>query len=89
MKDSELISETQVDFNLIESDVNEEVLKADTIKINTLPQEILEPSEEIKIKEYKEDVIQEDNFTTSTPEVTRAVRDFHTGKVEWEFGFSS
>ena len=89
MNDSELISETQVDFNLIESDVNEEVLKADTIKINTLPQEILEPSEEIKIKEYTEDLIQEDNFTTSTPEVTRAVRDFHTGKVEWEFGFSS
>ena len=89
MNDSELISENQVDFNLVESNVNEEVLKADTIKINTLPQEILEPSEETKITEYNEKVIQEDNFIPTAPEVTRPIRDFHTGKVEWEFGFSS
>lgn len=89
MNDSELISETEVDFNLVESDVNEEVLKADTIKINTLPHEILEHGEETKTIEYNEEVIQEDNFIPSTPEVTRPVRDFHTGKVAWEFGFSS
>lgn len=89
MNDSELISESQVDFNLTESNLNEEVLKTDTIKINTLPHEILEHVEETKITEYNEEVIQEDNFIPSTSEVTRPMRDFHTGKVEWEFGFSS
>ncbi|MBK9097597.1 MAG: STAS domain-containing protein [bacterium] len=86
---TELISETSADFTLVESSEDEEVLKADTIKINSLPQKVLTPEQELETSTFRQEEFNENNFVSETQEVIRPDKHFHTGKVEWEFGFSS
>jgi anti-anti-sigma factor len=86
---TELISETPANFALVESSENEEILKADTIKINSLPQELLASEEEPETSTFSQEEFNENNFVSETQEVIRPDKHFQIGKVEWEFGFSS
>ena len=86
---SEVNSDPQTDFNLPEILDGEEVLKADTIKINSLPQQPILPVEESEIATYDSEEFIKNGFAPSTQEVIRTDKHFHSGKIEWEFGFSS
>lgn len=82
-------SEPQINFSLPEIIENEEVLKADTIKINFLPQQPILPVEETKISTYNSEEFGDNSFVPSTQEVISHDKLFHSEKIEWEFGFSS
>lgn len=79
MHTAESTSEIQLNYALSDNVDNENVLKTDTIKINSLPQMPVLPIEESG----------EENFVQSTQTIIRPQKNFHSGRVEWEFGFSS
>jgi anti-anti-sigma factor len=86
---SDEVPEYQSEFTLTDSNEKSDSIEVETVEENIFHLDSEESVQETTNSEYSYEEMKENDFAPSTQEVIRHDRHFKTGRVEWEFGFSS